>query len=273
MIYYKIIILALVIMPNFYRWDGFSRQYLNLRFQTTEGSYYYKKLKWEPHRVAILIVDMWDRHHCIPSEKRVVPLAKKINGLLPYLRNQGVQVIFAPSDVEWVYADTFNRKRAVLLASKPKPFIKKLGWFKTGLPNEPPLPVTFGCEDEKQNLKDEKGEGVEVWTRQTDILKIEKEDLISSDGNEVVNILMNQKINFVLYAGVHSNVCILKNPVGMRNLKTEGFQVVLIRDLTDSLTKKSSQFPTQERRNQAVIDHINTYVAPTIHSNQLKHKF
>ena len=218
----------------------------------------YKKINWRPHKTAIIIVDMWDKHHCIPSENRGILLAKKINHFLPLLRENGVQVIFAPSDVMPFYADTVNRKNTILIGKttilKKKPLVP--------LPFEPPTLVRPGCEDEKQNFK-----GKRSQSKQSDFIKIEEDDLISDSGSEIINILINKKIDLVLYAGVHSNVCILSRPFGMRELRRHGFKVVLIRDLTDSYSSKSNQFPYQKERNKEVINHIESYIGPTIHSS------
>ncbi len=242
-------------------------KHLKLRFRIKE-KYHYKRVKWHPNKTAIIVVDMWDKHHCIPSEKRVISLAKKINSLLSFLRNIGVQVIFAPSDMVSYYVNTSNRKRTILLSNMNKVFFKELSWL-SNFKEEPSMPVESGCEDNKQNF-----DGTErSWSHQIDLLEIEENDLISENGSEIINILMNKKIQLILYAGVHSNICIVGRPFGMRNLKKEGFQVILIRDLTDSYSKMDIQLPFQRDRNKAVINHIETYVGSTIHSNQLKPEF
>ena len=99
---------------------------------------------------------------------------------------------------------------------------------------------------------------------------MEPNDLISDNVVDIVSYLRNEEIDLVLYAGVHSNACIIGKPFGMRALRKFGFSVVLIRDLTDSYTKKTSQFPFQKERNKIIIDHIESYIAPTIHSREFK---
>ena len=266
---FKLALIFFLLLSVTYSFGAYSsipkNSLIKLRF-SKEDKQYYKKLKWNPKKTALIVVDMWDRHHCIPSEKRVVSLAKKLKYLLPLLHNSGVQIIFAPSGKVAFYANTSNRKKTILLSGGDKTFEKDLDWLSS-FENEPSMPVETSCENEKQNFKNRS------WSHQIDILRIRKNDLISENGKEIINILRNQKINLVLYAGVHSNVCVVSQPFGMRNLKSQGFQVVLIRDLTDSYTAKSSQFPSQIERNKAIINHIETYIAPTIHSNQLKSEF
>ena len=229
----------------------------------------YLRLKWKPHQTAVIVVDMWDRHHCLPSEKRSHVLAKKIDHFLPALRDQGVTVIFAPSGTMSFYSATVQRKQAIVLSSQaknresPKFDRKEFVWMDQ-LKNEPSMPVSSGCENPKL---DKPGS---PWSRQTDILKIREADLISDSGEEISNILKLKGIRLVLYAGVHSNICVVGRPFGMRNLGRQGFQTVLIRDLTDSFSVKSKRFFSQSKRNRAVVKHIETYIGPTIHSRQLR---
>ena len=137
-----------------------------------------------------------------------------MNPFLSMLRNNGVQVIFAPSTVSSFYADTINYKRVHQL--KPL-FQDKLDWLNA-LKDEPRLPIGSGCEDKEQNFKEP------IWMKQSKLIKIEKNDLISENATDIINILMNKKIKLVLYAGVHSNICVISRSFGMRNLKKEVFK-------------------------------------------------
>jgi hypothetical protein len=51
----------------------------------------------EGHEVALILIDLWERHHCIPMEIRGAILAKKVNQLLPTMRGNGIRIIHAPS--------------------------------------------------------------------------------------------------------------------------------------------------------------------------------
>ena len=115
-----------------------SKNYLTYRFKKGE-QHYYKKLKWEPSKTAIIVVDMWDKHHCTPSEKRVILIAKKMNPVLSFLRNKGVQIIYAPSDTMKFYKDTINYKRIKQI--KPKLKLNHPGSIK----GEPKIPLKADC--------------------------------------------------------------------------------------------------------------------------------
>ncbi len=130
------------------------------------------------------------------------------------------------------------------------------------MPGEPVFPVEYGCSDPQKN-----DYNVDM-SRQSKLLTIHKEDVISDNGNEIVNYLKLNGITTVFYVGVHANVCILSRPFGMRNLKVRGFDVILIRDLTDSYIVKSKK-GNHRQCHDLIINHIETYIAPTIESGQL----
>ena len=242
-----------------------SSEYLTLRYRNNNGQPSFTKIRKKTNEIAIIVVDMWNKHHCKPSEKRAAQLAHKVNGLLSILRKSGVQVIFSPSDTVSYYANYQQRKK-IQKIGPPSKNVQSLQYLALQYLDEfnfPPLNVSAGCEDPDQD------EGGQPWTRQHDALKIEKNDVISDNGDEIINFLAYRKIDTVLFVGVHSNICILERSFGMTELKKWGFQTILIRDLTDSFSRPSNKFPTQEARNNETIKYIETYVGYTIHSSQI----
>ena len=235
-------------------------QNIKLRYRKQKGDHeFFYNLKWKPKKTAIIVVDMWDKHHCQPSQKRIVLLAKKINRFLFSMRKLGVQVVFAPSGVTSFYRDFKARKKIKKIISNLKNPSKKLPKSHEAPP--PPIPVKSGCE----NSNNKQGA---PWSRQNAILEIMQNDVISDNDYEIVNFLTAQKIETVLYAGVHSNICIPYRSFGMKNLREYGFSVVLIRDLTDSYTTPTDNYPSQKLRNEAVIKYIETYIGFTVDSLQ-----
>jgi hypothetical protein len=67
--------------------------------------------------------------------------------------------------------------------------------------------------------------------------------------------------------GVHTNVCVLGRPFGIRQLTYLGQDVVLCRDLTDSYhrRKKASHFVGLDE----IVHHIEQYWCPTTTSEAL----
>ena len=73
------------------------------------------------------------------------------------------------------------------------------------------------------------------WTKQTDLLTIKKEDYISDSGVEIWNVLEQKGIKNVILVGVHTNMCVLGRPFGLRQMAQNGKNVVLVRDMTDTM--------------------------------------
>ena len=70
--------------------------------------------------------------------------------------------------------------------------------------------------------------------------------------------------------GVHTNMCVLGRPFGLRNLARSGKNVVLVRDLTDTMyNSRKWPYVSHFEGTNRIIEHIEKYVAPTIISTDL----
>ena len=70
--------------------------------------------------------------------------------------------------------------------------------------------------------------------------------------------------------GVHTNMCVLGRPFGLRNLARSGKNVVLVRDLTDTMyNSRKWPYVSHFEGTNRIIEHIEKYVAPTILSTEL----
>ena len=77
-------------------------------------------------------------------------------------------------------------------------------------------------------------------------------------------------ITNVICMGVHQNICILKRPFGVRQMVTQGQNVVLIRDMTDSMyNSRRRPFVDHFTGNDLVTWHIEKYWCPTMTSDQI----
>ncbi len=78
------------------------------------------------------------------------------------------------------------------------------------------------------------------WKQQIPTIRIDENlDYITDSGNEVWNILESQGIENVLLCGVHTNMCVLGRPFGLRQLASHGKSVALVRDLTDTMSTQA----------------------------------
>ncbi len=70
--------------------------------------------------------------------------------------------------------------------------------------------------------------------------------------------------------GVHQNMCVLGRPFSIRQLVSQGLNVALVRDMTDSMyNSRRKPFVDHFTGNDLVTWHIEKYWCPTITSDQV----
>lgn len=241
----------------------------------------YRQETWKPKNTAIIVCDMWDSHHCPNAVKRVLELAPRMNNVLETARKQGVFIIHAPSSCMGPYKDHPARKRAQsapMAKSLPKDI--SVWCHKIDAESKVPYPIDQSdggcdCTPEEQKtwnaqLKAEKRNVGQPWLKQIDLLRIDNKDAISDSGVEIWNLLEARGIDNVILLGVHTNMCVLGRPFGLRQMKKNGKNVVLMRDMTDTMyNPKRSPFVSHFRGTELIIEYIEKVVCPTITSNQI----
>jgi hypothetical protein len=142
-------------------------------------------------------------------------------------------------------------------------------------PPQPPWKDTGGCEcgpDRPCNA----ASGA-VWTRQHKDLEIDEGDFISEDTQELYNLCQEKNIATLLYLGVASNMCILNRPTGIIQMTKAGLDCMVVRDLSEAIsgngynpdTETVDPSFTPEYGSQAVMEHIEQHIVPTVSANQL----
>jgi len=227
-----------------------------------------KPVTWKPAKTAFIICDMWDDHWCRGAAQRVVELAPAVNKLAHALRERGVLVIHAPSTCVDFYKATPQRKRAQAApyAKTPVTLSQATRWgTKWCWPDprrEGELPIDdadMGCDCTPQcQIR-------APWTRQISAIDIAGEDAISDDGQEVFNLLAQRGIDNILIAGVHLNMCVLGRSFAIRQMVTEGKNVMLVRDLTDTMyNSRRRPFVDHFQGTELVIEHVERCWCPTV---------
>ncbi|MBX3422864.1 MAG: isochorismatase family protein [Pirellulaceae bacterium] len=261
---------------------------LALRYQqpTSEGSGRYHRLErneqWQASQTAVIICDLWDSHHSVNAVRRVAELAPRIDTFVKALREKGATVIHAPSECMKHYADHPARLRAMQIpqAGTLPPDITD--WCDQ-IPAEQqaayPLDQSDGGEDDDpaeliswaQQLRQQGRNPRAPWLSQTDVVQIDDQrDFISDSGIEVWSILASRKVTKVMLVGVHTNMCVLGRPFGLRRLATAGLNVVLVRDLTDTMyNPRSWPYANHFTGTDIMVSHIERWVCPTISSQQI----
>jgi type 1 glutamine amidotransferase/nicotinamidase-related amidase len=236
---------------------------------------------WDAKKTAVIICDMWDLHHCKRAVDRVAEMAPRMNDVIAKARECGVFVIHAPSSCMDAYQGTVMRNRA-MAAPPAKNLPKEIDRWCNRIPAEEkgryPIDQDDGGEDDE---KDEHaawaaklvGLGRDPkapWKSEYDRLKMDERDAISDSGVEIWNMLEERGINNVILMGVHTNMCVLGRPFGLRQLAKNGKNVVLMRDMTDTMYNPA-RWPrvSHFRGTDLIVEHIEKFVCPTVTSDQI----
>jgi nicotinamidase-related amidase len=228
--------------------------------------------EWNPKETAIIICDMWNQHWCKGATARVAEMAPAMNKVLKNARDRGVTIVHAPSGCMKFYEEGHPaRKRAQEIVADPvvKEVLPDESWHK-GLTTEKDVPFAVdhkdgGCDCEP------KCPGGGPWTRQIDLLEIDEEkDLITDSGVAIGSYFKQNGIKNVIVMGVHTNMCVIGRPFGLRQQFRLGNNVVLMRDLTDTMyNSRSWPNVSHFKGTDLVIEYIEKYVCPSILSTDL----
>lgn len=222
-------------------------------------------VEWQASETAIIICDVWDDIYCQRAAERIAILAPEINRVVTAARDRGVMVIHAPSGTMDVYADTPYRRR-MQQAAVAEPPVPIAGWCHVDSSREPPLPldVSNPCDDPEPPPQ------VRRYTRENPAIALTGFDGVSDSGIEIFNYCRQEGIKNIAILGVHTNMCVLGRPFGIRQLVRLGMNVVLVRDLTDAMyDPRQPPYVSHNRGTELVVEHIERYWCPSIESRDL----
>ena len=219
-------------------------------------------VQWDPARTAIVICDMWDKHHCPDATERVGEMVPRMNETIKAARARGAFIIHCPSDTMDFYKGHPGRKLAQA-APKVETKVPLQGWCSLNGGKEPGLPIDDsdggcdGCPD---------CPSFKAWTRQHPGLEVMDGDAIT-DSAEAFYLMRQRGITNVIVMGVHINMCVLGRPFSIRQMVTQGQNVLLMRDLTDSMyNHRKVPYVSHFRGTGLVVEHIEQYWCPSITS-------
>ncbi|MCC6231182.1 MAG: hypothetical protein IT580_00960 [Verrucomicrobiales bacterium] len=236
---------------------------------------------WPASHTAAVVCDMWDLHHCKNATDRVGELAPRMNTFLQALRRAGVLIIHAPSSCLKPYEGTPARRRAQeapAAANLPKDISE---WcHKIPAEERGTYPIDQsdgGCDTpdapQKEWAAQLKAQGRNPgspWLRQIDLLEIKDEDAVSDSGIEIWNLTEARGIRNVLVMGVHTNMCVLGRPFGLRQMSKNGRQTVLVRDLTDTMYNPAMKPHVDHfTGTDLIVEHIEKFVCGSTTSASL----
>jgi nicotinamidase-related amidase len=239
---------------------------------------------WNAERTAVILCDVWDYHHSINAVRRLEEMLPRMNDLLKEARGRGATIIHAPSDCMPAYEQNPARLRAVSAPQVDLP--KDIASWCSRIPSEVssltaqyPVDQSDGGEDDDPEEHRQWAAKLEAlgrnpgmpWKAQSPGIEIDTEkDYISDRGDEVWRILKDRKIEHVILLGVHTNMCVLGRPFGLRQIAAQKLDVVLVRDLTDCMyNPKRRPFVDHFTGNELVVSYVERFVCPSITSDQI----
>ena len=225
------------------------------------------EVKWKTAETAIIICDMWTNLWCKSATQRIGILAPKMNRGITAARNHGVMIIHAPSSGVHHYKGTEYRTR-IQAAPTVRPPVPIQRWCYLEPDREVRLPIDDsdgGCDDPGNSKY-----YPDFDRHEHPAIQIIGYDGISDSGEEIYNFCVQQGIKNIVMMGVHTNMCVLERPFGIRQLVKLGFNVVLARDLTDAMyDPRDYPYVSHTRGTELVIEHIETHWCPSIPGKDL----
>lgn len=223
------------------------------------------EIVWEGARTAVVVCDMWDKHWCPDATERVGELAPVMNRVIAAARQRGALIIHCPSDTMDFYKDHEGRKLAQS-APKVETQIPLKGWCNLVMEKEAPLPIDDsdggcdGCPD---------CPSYRAWSRQHPAIEIQPGDAIT-DSAEAFYLMRQRGVTNVVVMGVHENMCVLGRPFSIRQMVAQGQNVVLMRDMTDSMYHhRQRPYVSHFAGTDLVCEHIEKYWCPSVTSVDL----
>ena len=224
------------------------------------------RVEWKPEETCVVVCDMWDNHWCQPSAARVNEMAPFMNRVINTARSRGMLIIHCPSDTLDFYKDTPQRKTAqqAPVVATQKPLERWIRLIPEREGEALPIDDSDGgcdCDPPVQSRR--------AWTRQHPAIEIAPEDAIT-DSAEAFYLMKQRGIRNVLVMGVHTNMCVLGRPFSIRQMVLQGQNVMLVRDLTDTMYNPAkAPFVSHFTGNDLVAEHIEKYWCPTILSTDI----
>ena len=219
-------------------------------------------LECRPEKIGMVLCDVWDNHWCRGANERMNELLPRMAQTVSSARKKGISIIHAPSDTIDYYEGTPARLRIQRIPrTTPPPEVQR---------DDPPLPID--SSDGGPDTKDNPGDvNQRVWTRQHPAIEIDqKRDVISDDGEEIYSYLRHCSIESVVIVGVHTNMCILGRPFAIKQMVRWGQDIMLCRDLTDSMYNPAMPpYVPHTEGTRLVVEYIEKFWCPSIESEDL----
>lgn len=176
---------------------------------------------------ALLLCDIWDDHWCSTAASGTARIARRAAVLVSRFRSAGGVVIHAPCQTMAHYASHPARRYVLELAPGPAPVL--------GAHVDSPLPPSPGARCPDSPPCPEPLGPPWPWTRQHPAIEVTSDDAVLDQQDELFAVIADRAIGEVYVAGVHTNLCVLDRPYGIKAMVRAGISCALVADLTEAM--------------------------------------
>jgi nicotinamidase-related amidase len=218
---------SIEIKPRYYRW------HVDPGVEWIEKNTGYTNLEWDIplSQVALVGVDVWDRHYIKDTEARGEQVVQdKILPLIAACRKGGLEIIHAPSPGRNLaqgnpaYVNLVTREEVD--AGKdhewpPSDFKGKSGEFASyARPVEP--------------RDKERADRVADLVMHPEV-QPEGDEVVVAFGEDLHRYCKQKGILFLIYMGFNTNACILLRDYGTLEMSKRGYEIIMVRDCTTGM--------------------------------------
>lgn len=220
----------LTIHPRYYRW------HVDPGVEWLETNTNYATLNWTipVSQVAVVLVDVWQRHYIKEPEERAEAIINE--NLIPLLvacRKSGLEIIHAPSPPV-----AMQHPNWVKLVSKAERKTQSDGWPPTSFRKKVDAYQSFGRPVEPREAERQSLPSLYFHPK---VMPEGKEAVIAT-GEELHRYCKQKEILFLLYAGFNTNACLITRDYGMLQMCNDrGYETILIRDCTTGMESRDTQ--------------------------------
>ena len=219
----------LSIHPRYHRW------YVDPGVEWLESNTGYATLEWTIpiSRVALVLVDVWQRHYIKDTEAREeAVIAKYLVPLMEACRKAGLPIVHAPSPPV-----AKQHPNWVKLVSEAEMVPKHDDWPPAQFRNLSGAYQSYRRPKEPREADKQKLPPLYFHPKAHPIAK----EPVVATGEELHRYCKQQGILFLLFAGFNTNACILSRDYGTIQMSNRGYEVILVRDCTTGMESKETQ--------------------------------
>jgi nicotinamidase-related amidase len=179
-------------------------------------------------QTALILVDMWDRHHIASWVERVHEVnISKIVPVMEEVRRIGMHIIHAPCpEVAARFPQTISEPPV------PDPTLPSPDWPPAEFRRREGEFAAFRSPRHQPPGMGGRWNAISDGLTMTPDIEVRDEDSIVATGDQLHRVLARRKILFTIYAGYASNWCLMHRNYGIRAMSSYGYFILLLRDCT-----------------------------------------